>query len=68
MDLEIELVAMEDNCEHTKSLFDSENNKKMCISCNFYHLLSYNIWQNHILFVLLPMDEKNIDSTCFHNN
>lgn len=27
-----------------------------------------NILSNHILFVLLPMDEKNIDSTCYSNN
>ena len=31
---------MEDYCERTSLLFDSENNQKVCISCNFYHLLS----------------------------
>ena len=42
MDLEIELVAMEDNCEHTKSLFDSENNKKcafLAIFIIFYPII-----------------------------
>ena len=34
----------------------------------FLSSFTQNVWRNHILFVLLPMDEKNIDSTCFHNN
>lgn len=34
----------------------------------FLSSFTQNILSNHILFVLLPMDEKNIDSTCYSNN